>query len=105
MPWKKERGRASLSQGDQVQYYQETGLGALSPPGPIQGLLGLLADQADEGAGGPGVAVEEAGEGGGGHGLAVLGSGLAVAVEEEQKQGLEGFLEVGAWQLGQEGPK
>ena len=45
------------------------------------------ADQADEGAGGPGVAVEEAGEGGGGLGLAVLGSSLAVAVEEGQPQG------------------
>lgn len=56
---------APLLQGDQVQDHQEAGLGALSPPGPVQGFLGLLADQADEGAGGPGVAVEEAGEGGG----------------------------------------
>ncbi|BFH79483.1 hypothetical protein TthTF24_21310 (plasmid) [Thermus thermophilus] len=96
---------APLFQGDQVQDHQEAGLGALSPPGPVQGFLGLLAGQADEGAGGPGVAVEEAGEGGGGLGLAVLGSSLAVTGEEKEQQGLQGFPQVGGWHEGQDGPK
>lgn len=65
--------------------------------------MSLLANQADEGTGGPGVAVEEAGEGGGGPDLAVPGPGLAMAVEEEQ--GLEEVLKVGTWQKGQEGPR
>jgi len=69
----------------------------------VQGFLGLFAGQADEGTGGPGVAVEEAGEGGGGFGLAVLGSGFAVASEEEVEKRLEGLTEVGGWQEGQEG--
>uniref|UniRef100_A0A7C5RDL4 Transposase IS110-like N-terminal domain-containing protein n=1 Tax=Thermus caliditerrae TaxID=1330700 RepID=A0A7C5RDL4_9DEIN len=47
-----------LLQGHQVQDQEEPGLGPPPRPGPVEGFLGLLASQADEGAGGPGVAVE-----------------------------------------------
>ncbi len=45
---------------------------------------------------------QEAGEGGGGFGPGVLGSGLAVASEQEEEQGFQGSLEVGGWQEGQD---
>ena len=98
-----EVGEASpLLQGDQVQDHQEPGFGAPSPSGPVQGLLGFLPSEADEGTGGPGVAVQEAGEGGGGFGPGVLGSGLAVASKQEEEQGFQGSLEVEGWQEGQD---
>ena len=69
----------------------------------MQGFFSFLPSQADEGAGGPGVAIQEAGEGGGGLGLAALGPGLAMAWEEQEAQGFEGIPQVGAWQEGQDG--
>jgi hypothetical protein len=69
----------------------------------VRGCFRFLPGQADEGAGGPGVAIQEAGEGGGGLGLAALGPGLAMAWEEQEAQGFEGIPQVGAWQEGQDG--
>jgi hypothetical protein len=52
----------------------------------------LPTDEADEGSGGPGIAVEEAGEGGGELGGAVLGPGFAVALEEKEEESFEGCI-------------
>ena len=68
---------------------------ASSSPGQVQGCFRFLPGQADEGAGGPGVAIQEAGEGG--------GPGLAMALEEQEERGFEGIPRVGAWQEGQDG--
>ena len=61
----------------------------------MQGCFSFLPGQADEGAGGPGVAIQEAGD------LVWLCWGLAL--KEQEAQGFEEIPQVGAWQEGQDG--